>query len=135
MDILLSLDQLLQSQQSVVQQFYRLLFQRCPEAERFFDAVEVGRRALLLSMGLNVVVTHYRNPCPATAQYLQILGSKHRDLGIPQELFGRFCDTLIEFLADFHGQQWSEELESQWRQALREAVKIMVSGYQIKTRV
>jgi len=135
MDIQASLDQLLQTQQPMAEQFYRLFFQRCPEAEPFFDSVDRNRQTLLLTMGLNVVVTHYRNPSPATAQYLQILGSKHRDLGVPQELFNRFCEALIEFLANFHGEQWSEELAAQWQEALRNAVKIMLSGYQTKTRV
>ena len=135
MDIQASLDQLLQSQQVVVEQFYELFFERCPEAAAFFNDVDLSRQSLLLTMGLNVVVTHYRNPSPATAQYLQILGSKHRDLGIPQELFERFCEALLEFLAGFHGESWSEGLADQWRQALRDATKIMLSGYQTKTRV
>jgi len=135
MDIQESLDKLLQSESIVVDEFYRDFFDRCPEAKRFFEGSDMSRQSILLTMGLNVVVTHYRNPSPATAQYLQILGTKHRDMGVPQELFDRFCEVLLELLARFHGPDWSESLHQQWQEALKNAVKIMLTGYQTRTTV
>ena len=129
MDIKSSLDRILQSKKSLGVEFYRLLFERHPHLQTHFDNVDVSRQAILLTMQLSVIQVYYTTRSPAAEKYLQVLGTKHRDWGVPMEEFPQFCETLLDALESFHEDVWNDRLREQWRDAIELATQKMFEGY------
>ena len=84
---------------------------------------------MMLMVALQGVVCTLGGSYPAVEQYLRYLGTRHRKVGIPPELFPKFCDMLVATVAEYLGEAWDEELEGQWRTALAGATAIMLEGY------
>jgi hemoglobin-like flavoprotein len=128
--ILESLDEILSERKLVTEQFYNeKLFNVYPEFIAYFSAADMKVQAVMLMMALQGVVCYVGGSYPAVGYYLRYLGTRHRKLGIPEELFPKFCDMLLTTVAEFHGPAWDEELAGQWRAALAGASKIMLEGY------
>ena len=77
-----------------------------------------------------VVGSAFDRQVPAAKIYLQMLGTKHKDRGIPKEANARFRDVLLDALEQFHGADWSEDLGSRWREAINSSVNKMFEGYE-----
>ena len=87
-------------------------------------------QAVVLTNSLLIVAQYYRKPRLAMEQYLQILGTRHHDRGIPRDLYQSWTDAMLDTLKDFHGESWSDDLASQWREAIGRTVEIMFEGYE-----
>lgn len=124
-----SLDQILQSETSFGELFYETFFSRCPEAAEYFRDVDMRRQALELTMALTLVEQYHAKGFSAIAQYLQQLGTRHSDLGIPRELHSDWRETLLATLAQFLGDGWSDTLQNEWRRAIDAGTKVMFLGY------
>ena len=81
-------------------------------------------------MQLSVIEAFYVRESEAAAMYLQLLGTKHKDRGIPEDAFPRFCAVLLDALRQFHGPDWTDELARQWREGIDSSTKKMLEGYQ-----
>ncbi len=130
MNIQQSMNHILDSDELLGDTFYTVFFQRCPEVQEFFADTNMQRQAALLTTALILVETYYTSPNLAVEQYLQYLGTKHHDRGIPLSLYERWCDAMLETLARFHGDEWDEALAAQWREAIGRATELMFEGYQ-----
>ena len=125
-----SLHKILESpKQELGAAFYERLFQRCPEARAFFVNVDLEVQANTLVNVLHIIVSHASHRYPATTAYLKFLGSRHQNRQIPLDLYTHFSDTLLDMLADFHGDQWSDDLRAKWSDALTITVAAMLPGY------
>ncbi len=132
MQIAESLDKILSERKLVTERFYtEKLFKSHPEFVPYFNDANMSIQPMMLMMALQGVVCFLGagGNYPAVEQYLQYLGTRHRKLGIPQELFPKFCDSLLATVEEFHGKDWDEDLAVQWREALEEATKKMLEGY------
>jgi hemoglobin-like flavoprotein len=129
MDLHESVDRVLQSRELLGHTFYDVFFRRHPEVQRHFIGVNLVRQGVLLTMALVVIEQYYANAYPATRRYLQLLGAKHRERGIPTESYGSFRDALLETLALFHSDEWTPQLAGQWRAAIDKAAEAMIEGY------
>lgn len=130
MDIAGSVQTILSRKDVAIRRFYDLFLNRHPEARPYFDGVNLEHQATLLTMALIMVEAHYSHAYPATEHYLKVLGHRHHNDGIPQELFPKFRDCLIETLAEVHGEEWDDILARHWREAIDKATATMFEGYQ-----
>ncbi len=124
MDLNESVDVILGSDSLALEGFYERLFQRYPEFESYFAGSDLGRQAGMLTMAL-VGVKQYPDLHAPARGYLEVIGARHHAKGIPPNLYGKFVEVLVDQVADFHGDQWSDELASQWTKALHLAAKTM----------
>jgi hemoglobin-like flavoprotein len=129
MDMHESLQRILASKQVLGDAFYEALFARHPEFRPHFEGLDLRRQAVLLTMELAVIDSYHRLRSPSARLYLQYLGTKHRERGIPRELYGPFRDTLLEVLLRFLGQGWTEGLAAEWKTAIDDASAVMFEGY------
>ncbi len=130
MNIAESLDRVLNSKQIIGESFYQLFFERHPEVKPFFEGVNLQRQAVLVTMALIVIEQYYSNPYLATEKYVQYLGTKHHDRKIPKHLYAKWAETMLETLARFHGDDWSESLAKQWGEAILRVQEAMFQGYE-----
>jgi hemoglobin-like flavoprotein len=129
MDMHDSLQRIFVSKQVIGDLFYEALFARHPEIRPFFEGIDLRRQAVLLTMELSVIESYHRLRSPAVQLYLQYLGTKHQNRGIPPELYGSFRDTMLEVLQRFHGEDWTEELAKEWKTAIDDASAVMLKSY------
>jgi hemoglobin-like flavoprotein len=106
--------------------FYWTLFDRYPELEAFFQAVNMHHQAAMLTMGLQLVVQHHTTPKRSHRDYLRVIGERHTARGIEREHYEAFEEVLLVALAEFHGDRWHDSLADQWRTAVRKAVETML---------
>ena len=129
MDMHESLQRILASNQVIGDSFYEALLARHPEFGPYFEGIDLRRQALVLTMQMTVIDGYHRLGGPPARLYLQYLGTKHHNLGIPQELYGPFRDTLLEVLQRFLEEDWTEELAREWKTAIDDASAVMFEGY------
>lgn len=115
--------------------FYKRLFARHPDLQEHFRDTTIHHQAAILTMQLSVIEAFYAGRSDAAAMYLQLLGTKHKDRGIPAEAYPFFRDVLLESLEQFHGEDWSEDLGRQWRESIDLSVEKMLEGYKERFRV
>ena len=115
--------------------FYKRLFDHHPDIREHFRDTTIEHQAAILTMQLSVIESFYVNQSQAGKLYLQLLGTKHLDRGIPEEAYPKFQDELLASIQEFHGQDWSEDLAGQWNDAVEQAIREMLKGYDERVRV
>jgi hemoglobin-like flavoprotein len=130
MDIQESLQQILaDSQAPLAGRFYERFFEQHAEMRQFFEGVNLRFQGVMLTMALQLVVQHDREPKPAISEYLKLLGHKHAARSIPTDAYPKFRQSLLSALADFHDGRWDDALQQQWQRALDAAIEIMLEGH------
>lgn len=124
-----SLQRVLSNKESVIHRFYYRFLIENPEARMLFVNVDLKKQALMLTMALIVAEAHSRDNYPAVEHYLHVLGDRHREAGVPRELFGPFRDCLIETVRECQAADWDEPLAEEWRAAIDRATETMFHGY------
>ena len=110
--------------------FYNNFFARHPQIEKHFAGVNMNRQAAVLTMTLLVIENYRSAQRAAMATYLRGLGAKHKEWNIPREMYEFFRDALLQTLADFHGEDWYEDLALQWDTAIDHTIRAMLTGYE-----
>lgn len=129
MDIHESLKSILESKPVFGEQFYRIFFERCPDAEVLFARIDMRRQALVLTMALTLFEQHYTHGYSAVEQYLKHLGNRHKERFVPAEMYPQWRDSMLVALAEFHGDQWDDALAAQWSEAIDGVSQAMIDGY------
>ncbi len=130
MELSASLKLVLGQKELVIRQFYDRFLEECAAARPLFEGVDLERQALMLTTALIVVEAHAREQLPALNHYLHVLGDRHRNAGVPRELFPEFRECLIRTIRDCHGDGWSDAIEEAWRAALNLTIDTMFDGYE-----
>jgi hemoglobin-like flavoprotein len=125
-----SLHAILEQEGTLADLFYIFFLDRYPEVRDHFRGVNIRHQAMLLTMALLVIERNHSKSYPATQLYLRHLGRKHQKLGITTDLYPKFQEALVATLARFHSRDWNEQLEGQWREAVGQAIDIMIEGYE-----
>ena len=124
-----SIHDVLSRDEVVADLFYDIFLDRHPEVRPYFVGVELHQQAIVLTMMLSMIEDFHRHAYPATARYLRLVGQRHKERGIPQDLYAIFSQCLLETLQRFHGQNWSEQLSDEWRKGINKASQAMLEGY------
>ncbi len=130
MDISESLDRILHARDALGELFYEHFLSAYPEVRHHFDKVDFNRQRVSLVTSLMVIERYHASPAPAVEQYLQYLGAKHNEMGISKEEYPKWIEAMMETMAKFHGDQWTQSLEKQWREAIDKAAEPMLVGYE-----
>lgn len=129
MDIAESIHRILSREEIVTDLFYDIFLDRHPEVRDFFIGVNLNHQAAVLRMSLLLVEHHYRQATPGLQLYLRVLGHHHAERHVPESLYPKFRDCLLETLRRFHGTDWTDELQAQWHAAIDAATTVMLEGY------
>ncbi|MCH5375414.1 MAG: hypothetical protein JJ992_15700 [Planctomycetes bacterium] len=129
MDINESLHRILQAKDGLAKMFYDHFLEKHPEFRPMFAAVDFNRQRILLTTALMVIERYRAHPTAAVEQYLQYLGTKHREMAIPRAAYAKWTVAMLETMQKFHGDDWSEEAEQQWQSAIEQARDLMLQGY------
>jgi hemoglobin-like flavoprotein len=135
MDIKESLHQILEQKKAVSELFYQVFLESYPEARSFFEKTNMPFQSMNLSIALILIERYHSNSYGAVEQWLNCLGTKHHDWGVPLELYPHFLNAILATLKQFHGRDWGPALEDQWRTAFQRASQAMAVGYQQRFHV
>ena len=123
-----SIDRILAEGTKVTDRFYEIFLERHPEARALFEKKHMSTQSVMLMVAL-MVNKHSPDHPLATRRYLNVLGTRHARKGVPRELYPAFQEILLEALEEFHGEDWTEQLSREWREATEQAVQLMFEGY------
>lgn len=112
----------------LVVRFYEVLFEKYPAVQPMFSEVEIEKQQKKLLDSLVLVVNTLRNPNKLVPA-LQALGKKHQNYGAISEHYGAVAEVLLEVMAEFAGDLWSEEVETAWSDALQLVANVMLDAY------
>lgn len=110
--------------------FYDRLFAAHPDLREFFRHTTIEHQAAIFTMQLSVLEAFYVDRSEAAGMYLKLLGTKHKDRGIPDGAYPQFRNVLLESLESFLGDAWTADLGRLWREALDSSITQMLEGYQ-----
>jgi methyl-accepting chemotaxis protein len=106
--------------------FYAKLFERYPGVRPLFPADIRAQEAKLMD-SLRAVVRHVESP-DALREELKAMGARHVKYGAKPEHYPLVCDLLLECMGDVAGGQWTQQLASEWQQALQIVSDVMLQG-------
>ncbi|QDT09735.1 globin domain-containing protein [Planctomycetes bacterium K23_9] len=129
MNITESVGKILESEHLLGGKFYDRFFVECPHLKQYFDGVDMDRQSAMLTSAIVLVETMHSKAGDGLSPYLRLLGTDHRDRGISADDFTDWAESMLRTLDDFHGDDWSKELEREWYAAMMNAVKIMLESY------
>ncbi len=109
--------------------FYEVFLGRSPEAQSYFLGIDMKRQALVLTMSVSLIEEYYSSGYPATEKYLKYLGTRHHSHAIPKELFPKWREAMIETLRRFLASEWTDELATEWTNAIDLCAGVMFEGY------
>jgi len=115
--------------EALVKRFYAELFDRYPDVKPMFDNTAVADQEKKLLAALQVVVNSLRNP-EALADVLGHLGSKHHKYGARPEHYTAVAETLLDVMAEFAGELWTDDVHAAWSGALNTVATTMLAAKQ-----
>ena len=130
MEIQESIERIVEAKDRLGLMFYEHFLRHYPQVQQYFQTVELQRQSNLLISALMIAERHATHPSRTTEMYLRHLGTRHHDSKISRNVYGVWIQAMLETMQEFHGQDWTPELENQWRQALEGAVQLMLLGYE-----
>jgi len=133
MDLAASLDKILASDHEFGEMFYDVFFEQYPVAKDYFEGVNMRNQALMLSVSLRLIGDYHKRGFAAIGHYLQILGTRHADRRVPQEMYPLWRDSLLTTLDKFHNGDWSGALANEWSEAIEAISQVMFEGYDKRT--
>ena len=113
--------------------FYDRFFDQVPDARAFFETTNMQHQAAVLRMALQMVEQFFTHGYGGIGEYLRVIGFKHRERGIPQELYTGWKETLLDTLQEFHGHEWNDSLAAEWTGALDRSIDKMLEGYRLSS--
>ncbi len=111
-------------EEAVVSRFYKRLFSEHPEYRPLFTRDMTTQRAKFLSM-LNLIVNGLDN-LEVLAGPLDVLGKKHRAMGIKKADYKIVANTLVNAIEDVSDQPLSEQEHQSWGDGLMLIASIMM---------
>ena len=129
MDIKESMQHMLQHADRVTERFYTVFLDKFPGIRPLFQGVNMAEQRMNLTSALILIERHHSGSSKPTQAYLHYLGTKHKDRGVKLADFPSFLEVLILTMKEFHGPDWSPELEAHWRLAINGACQAMAKGY------
>ncbi len=105
--------------------FYDALFEQHPETMPLFGHADMRTQASKLLSAMNTIINSFKDP-DILHGYLGALGLRHeRRFMVKERDYIGFREVLIETLADFFGDDWTDELAEVWTMAFNEIARVM----------
>ena len=129
MNISESVQAILSNEDLLSGKFYERFFAECPHMSHFFKGVDMQRQSSMLTSALVLVETTQSKNGAGLSPFLRLLGRQHEQRGISKGDFGDWTESMIRTLSDYHGEDWTDSLEHEWRGAIRASIDVMLEGY------
>src|SRR5215471_1335693 len=113
--------------EAFVRTFYERLFTHFPQTRAFFASTDMKEQRKKLLGALALVIQNLRKPEMLTSA-LKGLGQRHVAYGVRPEHYPIVGAILLETLADFLGERWTQEYHDAWAQAYEAVSAIMLEG-------
>ncbi|MCM8536504.1 MAG: methyl-accepting chemotaxis protein [Lentisphaeraceae bacterium] len=112
-------------------EFYRELFERCPEVVPLFENVEVNEQKKKLAASLNLVMNSLDKP-DALVGALKEMGKRHQDYGAQEGHYPAVKETLLDVMRVTAGESWTNDMSQAWDTALDVIAEVMLSAYEVE---
>ncbi|MEL6188087.1 MAG: globin family protein [Myxococcota bacterium] len=106
--------------------FYRLLFEKAPEARALFPD-DMSNQRLKLRQTLALVVSSLRK-LDVLAPKVAALGARHVEYGAKPEHYPVVGEALLETLAGGLGEAWTQDVEGAWSAAYGLLSEVMIQA-------
>ena len=106
--------------------FYARLFEARPETRKLFKIeMDVQRQHLAAALALIVRNLYILD---ALTEPIQELGIYHAQVGVLPEHYPIVRDAMLAALGEALGDDWTDELEKDWRALIEKLSNVMLSG-------
>ncbi len=116
--------------EALVARFYEELFARFPEVRPMFANTDPAQQQKKLLAALQLVVNSLRRPAQLRKTLLK-LGEKHHAYGAKEEHYTAVAETLLDVMAEFAGDLWTDKVADAWRNALNTVAATMLSADEV----
>ncbi len=116
--------------EALVARFYEELLARFPELRPMFANTDLAQQQKKLLAALQLVVNSLRKPAQLRKALLK-LGEKHHAYGAKEEHYTAVAETLLDVMAEFAGDLWTDEVADAWRNALNTVAATMLSADEV----
>ena len=111
----------------VAEVFYSTLFSRYPESKSLFHETNLEKQKQLLVNSIDFAVSNLGNE-ERLAEFLQNLGERHDSYGADEVHFDWVAECLMFALEDVLGEDWNEEVQSNWAATFNVIKDYMIQG-------
>ena len=115
--------------EALVHRFYEELFLRFPEVKPMFANTSLAEQEKKLLGSLVLVINSLRKP-ETLVSALTSLGAKHKSYGAKPEHYQAVAQVLLDVMAEFAGDLWTEEVKESWTEALDTVASTMLAAEQ-----
>lgn len=115
--------------QTLARRFYKALFANAPAVKPMFSDVDMRKQQSKLIAALKLVINNLRNP-DALEDALIAMGERHQGYGAEPEHYDDVVESLVEVMAGMMEDEWNDELEQSWCDALHHVSDVMLSAYE-----
>ncbi len=112
---------------ALVECFYEELFKRYPDVEPMFADSNMADQQKKLLAALKLVVNSLRKP-EVLVDALTDLGRKHVGYGARPEHYSAVAGTMLDVMADFAGEAWTDDIREAWTDALNQVAEVMIGA-------
>jgi methyl-accepting chemotaxis protein len=113
---------------TLVHQFYNQLFRRYPQVKPLFKNTSRAKQEKKFVAALQLVVRNLRKP-KVLVNTLRSLGAKHQAYGVEPEHYAAVASTLLDVMAEFTGDLWTDKVHEAWSGALETVAATMLTAY------
>jgi methyl-accepting chemotaxis protein len=114
--------------EALVTRFYDELFRRFPQVQPLFQGTDLRAQRKKLLASLSLVVNNLRNP-QALSAALHDLGRRHEGYGAEPEHYQAVAAVLLDVMAEFAGELWTDAARQAWSDALNAVATMMIGAY------
>lgn len=112
--------------ETFLDRFYELFIASSPKVAELFRDTEMERQKNMLKASLYEMLVAAGTAKGPAHNELARLAQRHRDLGVTDEMYDLWLESLVEAARD-HDTHFSDELEQDWRNTLRAPLELMKS--------
>ncbi len=111
----------------IADKFYELLWQDYPSSSELFNNIEMDKQKKALINSLVFIVDNLENG-DELKDYLMKMGTRHLEYGVEEEHYEWVGASLLKSFSYFFGDDWSDDLNSQWLEAYQFIAQTMQEG-------
>ena len=113
----------------IAERIYERLFQHHPQVRELFGAHAAQVQQDMLNETLIAVLDSLEGMAWLESN-LQLLGAKHAEFEVGDEMYDSWTQSVLEVLAEVSGSDWSPSLERVWRERMDHLCNLMRQGAQ-----
>lgn len=106
--------------------FYDLFLGKSREVAELFRHTDFKHQKLMLRESLLEMLCFERG-VPGVEETIRRLGQRHKVLGVKDEMYTLWVDSLCEAV-EKHDPEYAPELAQQWRDAMQKGIDVMIES-------